>query len=141
MRKRMNMFKYYKYMGITLYMVGITILLLKRVGVEAFQHDFISGFATGLLLVAVGLTIVYLIKRKDQDFEYELNAAVDDERVINETRYQKSLILTILVFVLTVMLTVSVFYEFTFSTGATILLWLYIVLTIGLKLYRKLRKG
>lgn len=139
--KKFKMLKYYKVVGALLYLIGITLITLNRLIPDVMGHDFISGFGTGLLIVAIGLSVVYLIKRKDEDFEHDLDASVHDERVIREKTETKAILLHILIAELVIMVTVSVFYEFEFSIGGTVMLYTYILSFAIVKVYRKLRKN
>ena len=138
--KKFKMLNYYKAMGAILYIIGLTLILMNKFSVGILEHDFFSGFGTGLLIVAIGLSVVYLIKRKDKDFADDLEASVSDERVIKEKVETKAILFHILIIELVIMVTVSVFYEFEFSIGGTIMLYTYILSVIIVKIYRKLRK-
>jgi len=138
--KKFKMLNYYKAMGAILYIIGLTLILMNKFSVGILEHDFFSGFGTGLLIVAIGLSVIYLIKRKDKDFADDLEASVSDERVIKEKVETKAILFHILIIELVIMVTVSVFYEFEFSIGGTIMLYTYILSVIIVKIYRKLRK-
>lgn len=138
--KKFKMLNYYKAVGGLLYIIGLTLILMNKFAIGILEHDFFSGFGTGLLIVAIALSVIYLIKRKDKDFADDLEASVSDERVIKEKVETKAILFHILIAELVVMVTVSVFYEFEFSIGGTIMLYTYIVSVIIVKIYRKLRK-
>jgi len=138
--KKFKMLNYYKVMGALFYIIGLTLILMNKFAIGILEHDFFSGFGTGLLIVAIGLSVIYLIKRKDKDFADDLEASVSDERVIKEKNETKAILLYILIAELVIMVTVSVFYEFEFSIGGTIMLYTYILSYIVVRIYMKLRK-
>ncbi len=138
--KKFKMLNYYKVVGALLYVIGLTIITMNKLAPDVLGHDFFSGFGTGLLIVAIGLSVIYLIKRKDKEFVEDLEASVHDERVIKEKVETKAILLHILIAELVIMVTISVFYEFEFSIGGTIMLYTYILSFAIVKVYRKLRK-
>lgn len=133
-------YKYYKNLGIGFYLFSITVLLLNRFSVGIFEHDFFSGLATGILVVALGLTIFFAIKSRDPNFMDDLEASATDERVIAESYKIKAQAGTFLLFFIVIALTISVFYEFDFSIGATIILWSYLIVLGVLRLIKMLRR-
>lgn len=138
--KKFKMLNYYKVLAALLYIIGLTLITMNRFGPDVLGHDFFSGFGTGLLIVAIGLSVIYLIKRKDKDFENDIEASVHDERVIKEKMETKAILFHILIAELVIMVTISVFYEFEFSIGGTIMLYTYLLSFAIVKVYRKLRK-
>ncbi|MBI9013689.1 MAG: hypothetical protein JEZ08_15755 [Clostridiales bacterium] len=138
--KKFKMLNYYKVVGALLYVIGLTLIIMNKLVPDVLGNDFFSGFGTGLLIVAIGLSVIYLIKRKDKDFADDLDASVSDERVIKDKLETKAILLHILIAELAIMVTISVFYEFEFSIGGTIMLYTYILSFAVVKVYRKLRK-
>ena len=128
MSKKRNTAKSYKIEGALFYMVSIVLFLLYGFGPELFKHDIVKGLAIGYLVVAIGVTIMFIVKRKDKDFEADLEASFLDERVLMEKAKANAKILNIMIKILLIMTVVSVFYDYSFKLGGKILLWSYIVM-------------
>jgi hypothetical protein len=119
-----KVYNYYKYLSVVLCLLALTIFTLDIFGVG---HAFFNGFATSILGVGLILMVVLIIKRKDPDFKSDLDQMASDERVKQQYLRRHCIMNHVLLVLIIIFLTVSVFYDYPFQVGGGILLWVHII--------------
>ncbi|HKL41282.1 MAG TPA: hypothetical protein VJ962_01685 [Clostridia bacterium] len=122
--KKSKVYNYYKFLSSFLFLIGISIFALSKAGIG---HAFFNGLATSFLMISVLLFILLIIKRKDQGFKDDLDQMSDDERIKQQYMKCHSILNHFTLLLLVIMVTFSVFHEFSFHIGGTILLWTQII--------------
>lgn len=123
--KSINVYNYYKYLSGLLLLIALTIFSLNAIGIG---HDFFNGLASSFLVLGIVLRVILFIKRKDIDFKDDLNQMGKDERL--QKRYIKNhaILNHVSLGLIIILVTVSVFYEFPFQLGGSLILWVQIIL-------------
>lgn len=133
---KMNIYSYYKYLSVILVVLAMGIFTLESFGIG---HDFFTGLASSFLLCGLILSSVLFLKRKNKLFRSDLNSMGTDERLKQMSHKRQSTMNYFLLGQVVLMVVVSVYYEFSFHIGGTIILWTQLI--GGLVLWLKDRRA
>jgi len=123
MNKR-KMYKIYQVQALVLFVLAGGIYGLNAIWLD---HDFFDGLALGIFILSLVLGGFLFLKRKDEDFKEDLEFQDQDERLKSMRTRRHSIMHRVLLNALLVMVTISVFYDFSFKLGAGILMYIEIV--------------
>lgn len=123
--KNINVYNYYKYLSAFFITVAFTVFTLGNLG---FSHDFFNGLASSFLVLGVILSTMLFLKRKDIDFKENLNQIGKDERMQKKYMKNHSILNHASLALIVSLITISVFYDFSFAIGGTIILWVQLIL-------------
>lgn len=139
MKKNMT-FQDYKRDVFIYYGFGFSLLLLNLLEFTFFKYELVRGLAIGLLIIATYMTTVFLLKRKDESFIENLEVGYQDERIMTESKSDDAFLFKVMLGLLTLMVTISIFKDFSFKLGGGILLWCNVIGFVAMKLKRTFRK-